>query len=202
MAKKRPSLTSSSWKTAPSPQPQRRLPGWVWLMMGGLLAVLLVLGLFYLGQQGVAQVNIEDLVVFPNPGAGHQEGDINYAEDMPVGGLHNPAWQNCGIYDQPIRTENVIHSLEHGAVWIAYQPDLPTSQVDILRNLVRQASLVILAPRPGLADAIVATAWRVQLPLTDAADERLPLFLKRYQRGPYAPEPGAPCAGGVGTPLS
>ena len=163
--------------------------------------VLLVLGLFYLGQQGVAQVNIEGLVVLPDPGAGHQEGDIVYERDVPAGGPHNPAWQNCGIYDQPIRTENVVHSLEHGAVWLAYQPDLPASQVETLRELVRGESLVVLAPKPGLADPIVATAWRAQLRLAQATDERLSLFLKRYQRGPYAPEPGAPCAGGVGDPL-
>lgn len=201
MTKKRNSLPSSRWKTTKSRQPQRQLPMWAWLTLGGFLAVSLVLGLFYLGQQGVAKINIEGLTVLPDPGAGHEEGDIVYPEDVPVGGPHNPTWQNCGSYAEPVRTENVIHSLEHGAVWIAYQPDLPAEQVEILRDLVRGESLVVLAPKPGLADPIVATAWRVQLRLTDAADERLPLFLKRYQRGPYAPEPGASCAGSVGEPL-
>ena len=175
---------------------------WVWLTIGGFAVVLLVLGLFYLGQQGVTQVNIEGLVVLPDPGTGHQEGTIVYERDVPVGGPHNPDWQNCGIYDQPIRIENVVHSLEHGAVWLAYQPDLPASQVETLRDLVRGESLVVLAPKPGLKSPIIATAWRVQLEVNSASDERLPLFLGHYQRGPYTPEPGAPCTGGVGDPLS
>lgn len=202
MAKKRNSLPSSKWKPTKRQQPQWQLPVWGWLTIGGFAVVLLALGLFYLGQQDVAQVNIEGLVVFPDPGTGHQEGAIVYDRDVPVGGPHDPDWQNCGIYDQPIRTENVVHSLEHGAVWIAYQPDLPASQVETLRELVRGESLVVLAPKPDLKSPIVATAWRAQLEVNDASDEWLPLFLKHYQRGPFTPEPGAPCTGGVGDPLS
>jgi hypothetical protein len=48
---------------------------------------------------------------------------------------------------------------------------------------------------------VVATAWRVQLQLDNASDERLAQFLDIYQNGPYAPEPGAPCTEGVGEPL-
>ena len=27
------------------------------------------------------------------------------------------------VYPAAVRTENLVHSLEHGAVWIAYNPD-------------------------------------------------------------------------------
>jgi hypothetical protein len=172
--------------------------------------VLLVIGLFYLGNQGPAIANnIEGAIVFPDPGRGHQEGDIAYTTDVPVGGIHNLEWQNCGIYNQPVRTENAIHSIEHGAVWIAYRPDLPADQVDILHNLVRQEQAgqqqrwILLAPKPDLKDPIVATAWRVQLRLDDASDERLLQFVKKYQQGSFTPEPGATCTfGGIGEPLS
>ncbi len=185
---------------------QQKISVWVWLAAGGVAAVLLVAGLFYLGYEGQAIANsgIEDLVIFPEQSREHIQGDIAYARLVPAGDRHNPEWLNCGIFDEPVRVENVLHSMEHGAAWLAYQPDLPEDQVEILQNLVnrersRQGEpLIILAPMPELEVPIVATAWRVQLELEDAEDERLQAFVDRYQRGPFTPEVGASCAfGGV-----
>lgn len=187
------------------------IPGGGWLAAGGVVAVLLVVGLLYLGntQNSTIQSDIEGAIIFPDPGRGHKDGEIAYNQDAPVGGIHNPQWLNCGIYDKPQRRENLIHSMEHGAVWIAYQPDLPTDQVDTLRNFVRQEQAgkqerwLVLAPQPGLEDPVVATAWRVQLRLSNASDPRLGQFVKEYVQGPYYPEPGASCTfGGIGEPIS
>lgn len=211
MAKKRSSVPVSQRKRGQPAAEGGKLPGWSWFALGGALLILLVAGLMYLGQRGQASARggLDGLVVFPDPGRGHQEGDIEYADLVPVGGTHNPEWLNCGIYEEPVRPENAIHSMEHGAVWIAYRPDLPAAQVDTLRDLVRQEQnrrgerLVLLAPQPGLDVPIVATAWRVQLKLENALDERLPRFLELYQRGPFYPEPGASCTfGGIGQPVS
>lgn len=189
---------------------QNKTPTWAWFLAGGIISVLLVIGLFYLGNQGINQTSsgIDGVEILADPGRGHVDGDIAYTQDIPVGGTHNPVWQNCGIYDEPVRKENAVHSLEHGAVWIAYQSDLPENQVETLRNLVRQErrnrgeAMVLLSPQPDIENPIVVTAWRVQLRLDDANDERLPDFLSAYQRGPFTPEPGAACTSGVGTPLS
>jgi hypothetical protein len=191
-------------------EPQRNTLN-IWLIVGGVALVLLVVALFYLGYQGqtLTSSGIEGAETFPDPGRGHQDGDLQYAQLVPVGGVHNPQWLNCGIYDEPVRRENAIHSMEHGAVWLAYRPDLPAEQVDYLRNIVRNEraelgeNLILLAPLPDLDVPLVATAWRAQLKLDDVYDERLQLFLDRYQRGPYYPEPGASCTfGGIGEPLS
>lgn len=210
MAKKKSSTPTFKRKAVSVSPGRAKIPTWIWLAGGSVVAVLLVVGLLYLGFQGPAIANsgIEGAEVLPNPGQGHQEGDISHTDEVPVGGIHNAAWQNCGIYEEPIREENVIHSMEHGAVWLAYQPDLPADQVEILRDLVRQERsrtrepLIVLAPKPGLDVPIVATAWRVQLKLDDASDERLGQFPQRYQRGSFTPEPGANCVGGMGEPLS
>ncbi len=53
------------------------------------------------------------------PTGQHVGGNIDYDQDLgtpPTGGLHNPHWQNCGFYDELLRDENVVHSLEHEAV--------------------------------------------------------------------------------------
>jgi hypothetical protein len=210
MSKKNPAIASTRRLARGKAEPQRT-PFNTWLIVGGAALVLLVAVLLYLGYQGqsLTSSGIEGVRVFPDPGQGHQDGDIEYAQLLPVGGIHNSNWLNCGIYDEPIRRENILHSMEHGAVWLAYQPDLPAEQVDYLRNLVRQEraargeSLIILAPQPEMELPVVATAWRVQLELDDVYDERLKQFLEEYQRGPYYPEPGANCTfGGIGEPVS
>jgi hypothetical protein len=142
------------------------------------------------------------MLTFNNLPRDHSEAPQQYAQTPPAGGVHSSVWQNCGIYDQPVRNENAVHSLEHGAVWITYRPDLPEASIETLRRLARGHSHVLLSPYPDLPQPIVATAWGLQLPLTDAADPRLPTFISRYEKGPQTPEPGAVCTGGTGTPIS
>ncbi len=190
---------------------QSKIPSWAWLAGGVIGLAALVAGLFYLGEQEQNPAlagDIEGVIISSDPGRGHVEGDIDYHDDVPAGGEHSSVWLNCGIYDAPVVEENAVHSLEHGAVWVAYGAELPQAQVDILRDLVREERsrrgepMIILSPRENLETPIVATAWRVQLNLQDAADERLVQFVRRYQRGPFTPEPGATCWDGVGEPLS
>ena len=115
-------------------------------------------------------------------------------------------WQNCGIYPGPVAVENILRSMAHGAVWLAYRADLPAEQVQTLRQLVNQAEqqlgepMIIMSPEPNLPDAIVLTAWQVQLTTDQATDPRLAKFLVQFQNGPFAPQAEKPCSGGVGTP--
>jgi hypothetical protein len=136
---------------------------------------------------------------YPNLSQKHTEAPVNYPQSPPVGGPHNPVWQNCGFYSKPVRNEHAVHSLEHGAVWITYRPDLPKEQVDTIRNLASQ-SYVLASPYPGLPSPVVASAWGKQLKLDSANDPRLEQFVSAYRQGPQTPEPGAPCTGGVGSP--
>jgi len=131
----------------------------------------------------------------------HVQGPIQYPQSPPVGGDHNPIWQTCGVYDTPIANENAVHSLEHGAVWLAYRPDLPAAQVEVLRAFARGHSHVLVSPYPGLTEAVVATAWGVQLRLDSVDDPRLGQFVAFYEQGPQTPELGVTCSGGVGQPI-
>jgi hypothetical protein len=44
----------------------------------------------------------------------HTEGAVDYAQSPPAGGPHNRIWQNSGFYEEPVRNENAVHTLEHG----------------------------------------------------------------------------------------
>src|SRR5437762_5605273 len=118
----------------------------------------------------------------------------------PVGGPHAPQFQDCGFYDAPIVTENAVHSLERGAVWITYRPDLPPGELDALRRLARRERLVLVSPYPELPVPVVASAWGRQLRLHSADDSRLGRFVRIFQNGLQAPERGRECSGGIGTP--
>ncbi len=129
----------------------------------------------------------------------HFEGTLEYAQDPPVGGNHNPVWQNCGFYDEPVAKESVVHSLEHGAVWITFAPDVAADELEALREFA-QTPFVLVSPYPGLDSPVVASAWGVQLRLDSALDPRLAQFVDWFAGGPQSPEPGAACSGGIGDP--
>ena len=133
------------------------------------------------------------------PAAQHMAGALTYRETPPMGGAHNVAWQNCGIYTNPIHNEHAVHSLEHGAVWITYRPDLPAVDVERLHALAAD-DYMLLSPYPGLPVPVVATAWNQQMQMTGADDRRLPQFIRRFKNNPgTTPEFGASCFGGVST---
>lgn len=173
---------------------------WIGVIAG--VSLLIVVGAAFLIFNGGSQPasSVEGVVTFNVP-QGHQDGSLTYPQTPPAGGIHNPSWQNCGIYDQPIPNEQAVHSLEHGAAWITYQPDLPAEDVEQLRALVRGRDFALLSPYPDLPAPVVASAWGVQLKVDSAADPQLSAFLTRYMQGPQTPEPGAPCSSGVGTPV-
>jgi len=96
-------------------------------------------------------------------GAAHVLCDVEYSTSPPMSGSHFPVWQSCGFYTEPIRDETAVHSMEHGAVWIAYSPDLSDSEVEAIAALVATNAHYLAAPYPGLKNPIVVSAWRRQL---------------------------------------
>jgi hypothetical protein len=125
---------------------------------------------------------------------------VSYPQSPPVGGSHSPAWQNCGFYRSPVANEHAVHSLEHGAVWITYRPNLGSGDIAALKVLAASQKDVLVSPYPGLPAPVVASAWGRQMRVSSAADPRLDQFVRAFQLGPQAPERGGPCSGGVGTP--
>ncbi len=106
--------------------------------------------------------------------AGHSAGPVAYPQVPPAGGIHNPLWQQCGFYDQPIENEKGVHSLEHGAIWITYRPELPQAEIDGLATLARSRNYILVSRwDSGLPAPVVVTSWGRQLQLQSTADPRM-----------------------------
>ena len=168
------------------------------IVLAFLIAFAVVVILNVRQQAGSGPLN--GVVSYSNLSRTHTEGPVNYPQTPPVGGPHNPVWQNCGFYSKPVQNEHAVHSMEHGAVWITYRPDLPKDQVEKIRQLVEGKTYMLASPYPNLPTPVVASAWGKQLKLDSANDPRLEQFVKAYRQGPQTPEPGAPCTGGIGQP--
>jgi hypothetical protein len=149
------------------------------------------------GAVEMADKDIPGLLSFSVPSNDHTDQEVNYAQIPPVGGPHYPAWQNCGVYNDYLHDEFAVHSLEHGAVWITYQPGLASSEVARLASITQQSSHRLLSPYPDLPAPIVLSAWGYQLRLATADDARLAAFIARFESGPTTPERGASCRSNI-----
>lgn len=147
---------------------------------------------------------IEGVQTFPDRAEYHTHVDLVKEPEgnlPPVFGEHYAPWQNCGLYAQPLELGNVLHSMEHGAVWLTYRSDLDEAQVKSLQDLARGHGYVLMSPYSKQVSAVILTAWGVQLVVDSIPDERIAKFIDFYEEGPQNPEPGAPCSGAIGDPL-
>jgi uncharacterized protein DUF3105 len=110
----------------------------------------------------------------------HVTGVIKYDASPPVGGNHSQIWANCNgnIYDHQLANENAVHMLEHGAVWITYNPKtLPKSELTQLDSYVKGQDRTALSPYAGLKTPISLQAWGYQLFVNKASDPRIAQFI-------------------------
>lgn len=82
-------------------------------------------------------------------------------------------------------------------MWLTYKPGLPQEAVSRLTELAKGNRHVLLSPDKDQSTPVTATAWGTQLTVEDAADTRIPAFIRAYAQSPNSPEPGAACTGGI-----
>ncbi len=168
----------------------------LWIPIGVFVSAALIFALFRLFQP-----DLEGVAEFSGLERGH-DTSATFAEASlpPTGGIHHPQWMNCGIYDQELEVPLAVHSMEHGAVWMTYNPesvsDAELSQLKGIAN--NDPSWVLMSPYPNLGGKVVLSAWGKQLILDELEIERVEEFIGRYRVN--GPEAGAFCSGGFGTP--
>lgn len=206
MSRRESSSTARTRRQVPTRGRQiepRRNRRWLWGVAALALLAVVAVAVMLLNRGSTTLTGVE---TFETPDRllprDHVETKVDYPQIPPVGGNHNGRWQNCGIYDQPIENEYGVHSLEHGAVWITYRPDLPVEDVTRIQSIARGQPFVLLSPYPDLPSPVVASAWGTQLKLATIDTAQLSAFIQQYERGPQTPEPGATCRSGVGNPIA
>jgi hypothetical protein len=129
----------------------------------------------------------------------HVPTAVDYPMHPPVGGNHNPVWLNCNgnVYTSPVKDENAVHALEHGAVWVTYTGKAGKPDVDALAAKVKRTPYTLMSPYENQSGAIMLTAWGHQLAVRSADDPAVDKFLGTYVQGEQTPEPGASCTGGT-----
>ncbi|MEV3853410.1 DUF3105 domain-containing protein [Streptomyces sp. NPDC050095] len=129
----------------------------------------------------------------------HVTKKVTYPMNPPVGGDHNPVWMNCNgdVYEKALTSENAVHSLEHGAVWVTYNDKAPKADVQALAAKVKQTPYTLMSPVADQKDPIMLSAWGHQRTVKSAADPAVASFFAAFVQGKQTPEPGAACTNGL-----
>ena len=199
----------------PGSSKRRSIP---WFTVGAAVVVLALIGVLaynlvpkYQVQAEAAQfapsesdqdpsTKIDGVTATVYPAGIHVSADqrVAYDQSPPYGGPHDQVWANClgTVYPNAIRTENAVHSLEHGAVWITYNPDdLSADQVSALADKVDGQQYTMMSPYPGLDHAVSLQSWGHQLKLDSPDDQRIDNFIAALRLNRYQyPEVGASCS--------
>lgn len=127
----------------------------------------------------------------------HTPYTVTYPFYPPPRGIHLPVWANCGIYLKAIDARLVVHSMEHGALWVTYKPTTEAKKLAFLQTLVKGNPYRLMSMEPRQTADVVLTAWGVQLAVTRWDEKAIKAFADMYTNGPTTPEPGAPCSGAI-----
>ena len=164
-----------------------------YLVIAGLVVV--AFWFFVLRGQLPDAIGEHEIEHFSISGSGeHTETDVDYETNPPVSGPHSQRWADCGTYSEPIADENQVHTLEHGAVGILYQPDLEESQIETIEEIVSERdSHVFSAPDPDMNPNIAVTAWGHMMKLEEVDRAAITEFIEVFAQGGDAPEAFQDC---------
>ena len=142
---------------------------------------------------------LEGVEQFPSEGNAHVSSgtQVQYNTSPPTSGPHYDSPASAGFYEagNAPAAGNLVHSLEHGAVVIYYDPSaLSADQEQHLRSLTQQytgtwASVIAVPTSAANVESpVVLTAWRHRLRLDGYDAATVEAFIAEYLgRGPENP---------------
>jgi hypothetical protein len=109
--------------------------------------------------------------------------------EPPTRGPHFVVPQSVGVYNQPVPDGNAIHALEHGIVWISYNPSLVDKDtVSQLEDIGKKYSAdTIVAPRPADTNEIDVVSWGQIMKLDSFDKQQIEDFITTNRN--RSPEP-------------
>ena len=133
-------------------------------------------------------------------GGGHISTEApmpEYTSDPPSSGPHYGQTAKTGFREEEVRDQNIIHNLEHGDIWISYNPRISE---DIKSQLKQFAGgKVIITPREANETDIALVSWgriddfNIENGILDK--QRIKDFIRRYTN--LGPERVGPSTGGI-----
>lgn len=143
------------------------------------------------------QALLEDVERHPSEGNEHvsPDTDVEYETTPPTSGDHYLSTTQAGFYTEAPPAEELVHSLEHGAIVIYYDADALSPEAE--RSLREWASVhtgewqsVVVVPNTyeEVDSPYVLTAWRHSLRLSEYDVEVVRAFIAEFiGRGPENP---------------
>ena len=121
-----------------------------------------------------------------------------YNSNPPTSGWHYEKWADKGVYKNQLPDEQLIHNLEHGYIWISYNPDANPEIIKQLEDFYGLGNKIIVEPRKENDKLIALAAWNwldtFDLvsgdSLSDDELKRIGDFIDEYIN--QGPEPNAP----------
>ena len=167
---------------------------YVTFLMGGSGGTAAASGLPDRGADAViSQVQTEE-----SNGLDHREQgtEIGYERVPPTSGAHwGGSWESAGFYTEQPPLESLVHSLEHGAVVVYYDPaQLNSEAEESLRGWASNQTgnwrnfIAVPNPNENPDSAYVLTAWEKRLAMDEYDDATVRAFTAEYLgRGPENP---------------
>ncbi len=124
----------------------------------------------------------------------HEDGTLQYETDPPASGAHDLTPSPCGIHNTPIPNENFVHTLEHGAVAVVYQPTLAPADIKRIETIVGSfESHTLSAPNSTMDAQIAVVAWGRLMELEELDEPAIREFIGVFRQGGEAPEASNRC---------
>ena len=127
---------------------------------------------------------------FPDAGANHVAGRVEYKTNPPTSGDHFELPAEDGAYANAPEMEPLVHSLEHGRVVLWFQPRAAAQLKGQMKALFDEDNYhVVLAPNArNMKPAVAASAWTRSITCPEANDkvwDALRLFRDNFRdQGP------------------
>ncbi|PJC36962.1 hypothetical protein CO046_03300 [Candidatus Peregrinibacteria bacterium CG_4_9_14_0_2_um_filter_53_11] len=113
-----------------------------------------------------------------------------YNSNPPTSGPHYVEETDWGVYQEELEDGNVIHSMEHGGIWISYQPSLDEETKAKLEAIGKNyPGSVVVSPRSANDSPIALASWGRLEKLTEFDEDRIVKFIKGNKNN--SPEPFA-----------